>query len=361
MNFDLDEQQQAVAELAEQIIGGQTTVERIKAAEAAQDFDRRLWSELAGADLLGLCLAESAGGSGMGAVELALLCRAQGRHVIPAPLLATLATAMVAGEHGQDVSAVIAGSVVMTAALSEPGANLTDLPSLIAVAEGDGYRLRGERLSVPYGQHAGVVVVPARVRGDVALFAVHTGGSGVTAEPISTTDRQPAAHLALDVLVPAACRFGDEAALTKLRQLWLTGQAATVLGVCEGALAMTAEYIRGRQQFGRPLATFQAAGHRAADAYITTEALRVAALSAAWQLDNGDDAAADVLIAAYWASEGGQRVTLATQHLHGGIGADIDYPIHRRFLWATQLANSLGTVSSHLAELGALIASGAPA
>lgn len=360
MNFDLDEQQQAVADLAEQIIGGQASVDRIKVTEAAADFDRRLWAELAAADIVGLCLAEAAGGSGMGPVELAILLQAQGRHVAPAPLLPTVATAMVMAECGQDVAGVIDGSIVVTAALNEPGANLGDLPSITAVAEGDGYRLRGERLSVPYGGHAGIIVVPAAVDGRVALFAVHTGDGGAEATPISTTDRQPAAHLRVDVLVPAGRRFGDEATLTRLRQLWLIGQAATVLGVAEGALAMTAEYISGRVQFGRPLATFQAAGHRAADAYITTEALRVATYSAAWRLANGDDAAADVLIAAYWAAEGGQRVTLATQHLHGGIGADVDYPIHRRFLWATQLANSLGTVSSHLAELGALIASGAP-
>ncbi len=361
MNFDLDEHQQAVADLAEQILAGQTTLERVRAAEADGDFDRRLWAELAGADLLGLCLPESAGGSGMGPVELALLCQAQGRHVAPAPLLPTIAAAALLAAAGHDVSAAISGDAVLTAALAEPGVN-DGRPTLTAEPAGDGWRLHGERRSVPYGQQAAVVLVPALAGGEVAVFAV-PAGDGVRAEPVRTTDRQPAAHLDLDVAVPAAARVGDGAALDRLRRWWMVGQAATVLGLAEGALAQTAAYLAGRQQFGRPLATFQGAAHRAADAYITAEALRVCVYSAAWRLadggEHGHDTTADCLIAAYWAAEGGQRITLAAQHLHGGIGADIDYPIHRYFLWATQLANSLGTASSHLAALGTHLATGA--
>jgi alkylation response protein AidB-like acyl-CoA dehydrogenase len=128
------------------------------------------------------------------------------------------------------------------------------------------------------------------------------------------------------------------------------------LGVAEGSLALTAQHLGTRHQFGRPLSAFQAVGQRAADAYITTEALRVTTLNAAWRLAEGLPARRDVLIAAYWASEGGQQITLAGQHLHGGIGADIDFPVHRHFLWSSQLANTLGTASSHLARLGELIA-----
>jgi alkylation response protein AidB-like acyl-CoA dehydrogenase len=119
---------------------------------------------------------------------------------------------------------------------------------------------------------------------------------------------------------------------------------------------MTAGHVAQREQFGRPLATFQAVGQRAADSYITTEALRLTTLQAAWRLDAGLDAAEEALIAAWWAAEGGHQVVLAGQHLHGGIGADIDYPVHRYFLWGSQLGTSLGSASAHLSRLGRLIA-----
>lgn len=364
MNFELDDDQQVIADLAEQIFSGQASAARITAAEAAGDFDRRLWVELGAAGLIGLCLPESVGGSGLGTVELALLCQVQGRHVAPAPLLSTVAAAMILAERGAAtdvIGAAIAGHGVLSAALAETGVNDVLRPSLVAERVDGGWRLHGQRVNVPYGQHASVVVVPARANGEVALFAIDTSLDGVRATPISTTDRQPAAHLDLDVVVADAARCGDATTLVRLRDLLLVGGAATAVGLAEAAVAQTATYVSSRHQFGRPLATLQAVGQRAADAYITTEAMRSTMLSAAWKMaehdaGRGPSATADVLIAAWWAAEGGQKVTLATQHLHGGMGSDVDYPIHRYYLWATQLANTLGTGSAHLAALGSMIA-----
>jgi len=121
-------------------------------------------------------------------------------------------------------------------------------------------------------------------------------------------------------------------------------------------LRITAQHVSNRVQFGKPLSAFQAVTQRAADAYITCEAMKVTTLNAAWRLAEGLDARGDVLVAAYWASEGGQQVVAAGQHLHGGIGADVDYPVHRYFLWGIQLATALGGASAQLAQLGRLIA-----
>jgi len=130
------------------------------------------------------------------------------------------------------------------------------------------------------------------------------------------------------------------------------------IGVCEGALAMAAEYTNQRNQFGRPLASFQGAQIRAADAYIDTEAIRVTTLHAAWKLDAGRDATAEVLVAKWWASEAGQHAVHNVQHLHGGMGADVDYPVHRYFLWGKQIEDTLGGASAQLARLGREIALG---
>jgi acyl-CoA dehydrogenase len=126
--------------------------------------------------------------------------------------------------------------------------------------------------------------------------------------------------------------------------------------VCEAATAQAAEYTSHREQFGRPLSTFQGAQLRAADAYIDTECIRVTTLQAAWRLDTGLSAHAEVLVAKWWAAEAGQHAVHNTQHLHGGMGADIDYPVHRYFLWGKQIEDTLGGASATLSHLGTVLA-----
>lgn len=363
MNFELSDEQTVVSDLAGRIIADLATTARVKAVEAAGGFDRDLWSAMADAGLLGLCLPEAHGGSGMGMVELALIAEAQGRHVAPVPVVPTIASAITVALHGSAelcaavLPGVIDGSLVLTSALAESGANDVRTTTVRATPEAGGHRLTGFKPAVPYGQYAARVLVPAHDgQGNVAIYAVDTADLGVTIEPAITTDRQAAAHLTLDTVVPEWATFGTADTLTELVLAFTTGWCAVHLGVAEGSLAITADHVRTRNQFGKPLSSFQAVGQRAADGYITTEALRVTAMNAAWRMAEHLPAAHDVLVAAYWASEGGQQVTLACQHLHGGIGADIDYPVHRYFQWSSQLANTLGTASSHLARLGTMLA-----
>jgi 3-oxocholest-4-en-26-oyl-CoA dehydrogenase beta subunit len=361
VNLDLSDEQQVVSDLAAKLFSDLATTERVKAVEAADGFDRDLWRELADAGLLAVPLPEHAGGSGMGMVALNLIATQQGRSVAPVPLVPSVVTALVlaqfAGVHAASlVAGAAAGEIVLTSALAEPGANTVAVPSVIATPIDGGYRLTGWKPAVPYAQHAAHVVVPASADGIAALFLVDTATEGVTVESVATTDRQPAAHLTFDVEVSEADRIGDAAALAWLTERTLVARSAVQIGVCDGSLAITAEHVAHREQFGRPLATFQAVSQRAADSYITTEALRLTTLQAAWRLDEGLDASEDALIAAWWAAEGGQQVVLAGQHLHGGIGADVDYPVHRYFLWGSQLGTSLGSASAHLSNLGRQIA-----
>lgn len=377
MNFDLDDEQQAVHDLAAQIFAGEAPPERVRAVErdpdpARQGFDRDLWQTLAGAGLLGLVLPERDGGSGKGLVEACLLLGQQGRWVAPVPLWPTVVAAMAVAEWGTDdqrrrlLPGVGAGDTVLSSALAEPGANDVLHPSVTAMpAESDGaWRLVGWKPAVPFGCHADVVLVPARrPDGTVLIALVDLHGPGVRIEPVHTTNHEPQAHLDLDVVVEEGDVLGGNGtdgldALTWLYERALTGLCALVLGVAEGSLALTAQHVSNRIQFGQPLSSFQAVGQRAADGYITTEAIRVTTLNAAWRLSQGLDARRDVLSAAFWATEGGQQVVLAGQHLHGGIGADVDYPVHRYFLWGSQLGTELGAASAHLARLGRLIATG---
>ncbi len=375
MNFDLSDEQTIVADLARQIFEGHAPVERVKDIERNHGgHDPALWAELARANLLGLCLPEDVGGSGFGLVELCLILEQQGRCVAPVPLWPTLALgALAVAEFGTQAQrdallpGVIAGDVILTAALSEPGADDALQPSVIATRTADGWRLHGFKPSVPAAKIADRVLVPARQDdGSVGVFLVQPGAPGVTVTPVQSTSRQPYAHLELDTAVADADRLGGPSdgtdgtdggiQLRFILERALIGLCAMQLGVCTAATEQTAVYASNRTQFGRPLSTFQGVAHQAADAFILTQPMQVTMLQAAWRLTHGLSSSQEVLIAKYWASEAGQRVVHLCQHLHGGMGSDIDYPIHRYFLWGVQIETTLGAGSVQLSRLGELIA-----
>jgi alkylation response protein AidB-like acyl-CoA dehydrogenase len=220
-------------------------------------------------------------------------------------------------------------------------------------------------LAVPQAHLAQCILVPARSPdGGVLIALVNPQSPGVSLERVRTTNREIHPHLHLnrvivlsdDVLArPAAGR----AVLNDMLIAATTALCALQVGVCEEALQRTANHLNQRVQFGRPLSTFQGTMLRAADGAIDIEAMRVTLLRAAWLYDSGHDATDAAGVAKWQASERGQRTVHATQHLHGGLGADITYPIHRYFLWGKQLELLLGGPSHQLSWLGARIAADA--
>jgi acyl-CoA dehydrogenase len=372
VNFALTEEQTAVHDLAEQIFTGTVTVDRVKEVEASDDrIDRALWRELADANLLGIALPEEHGGSGLGLTETALVLEQQGRVVAPVPYWATVvcgALPVVAfGTPAQQqalLPGVAAGEVFLSAALAEPGVNDPTAPGTVAVADGDRWRIDGVKPAVPAGHLADRILVPATTPDGPAVFLVDPTNPGVTRERAVTTDRGIVAHCTF-AGAPAERLGGDahrgERVLAALVDRALVGLCALQLGVCEAAVRQAAEYTSGRFQFGKPLSAFQGSQIRGADAYIDTEAIRVTMLQAAWMLDTGRAATADVLVAKWWAAEAGQRVVHHVQHLHGGMGADIEYPVHRYFLWGKQIEDTLGGASATLARLGRTLAAQAHA
>jgi len=365
MDFTFSEEQEAVRDLASQVFEGHATTERVKDVERSDErFDRQLWRALADAGLLAIAVPEEQGGSGLGLVELCLLLEQQGRRVAPVPLWPTLVLgALPIAEFGTPeqqqewLPRVASGDVVLTAALSEPGVNDPLRPQVTATRDGDTWRLDGAKPSVPAGYIADGVLVPASSGdGGLGVFLVDPAGPGVERTVAATTDRQKVAHLELTG-APAEQLGADAPRMTAwMLDRALVGLCAMQVGVGEGALRMAAGYTSERQQFGRPLSTFQGVALKAADAYIDTEAMRVTLWQAAWRLTAGLDATREVMVAKWWASEGGQRVVHITQHLHGGMGADIDYPVHRYFLWGKQIEDTLGGASAQLARLGQTLA-----
>jgi alkylation response protein AidB-like acyl-CoA dehydrogenase len=368
VDFSLTEEQDAVRGLAEQIFQGSVTVERVKEIEAGEGrIDRDLWKALGDAGLLGIALPESVDGQGLGMIETTLVLEQQGRVVAPVPYWASIVcAALPIAEFGTDAQrqrwlpGVVKGEHFLTAALAEPGVNDALHPQVRATKDGDAYTLDGEKPAVPSAHAAEAILVPAQLDdGTVAVFLVDGRADGLTAEMGEATDRSLVGHLTFDG-VTAEPLGGDttrgERQLQWMLDRALLGLCAMQVGVCEAATAQAAEYTSGREQFGKPLSTFQGVQLRAADAFIDTECIRVTTMQGAWMMDEGLDATSAVLVAKWWAAEAGQHAVHNTQHLHGGMGADVDYPIHRYFLWGKQIEDTLGGASATLARLGQVLA-----
>ncbi len=369
MDFAFTEEQLAVSEAARGLFGGLVDPERVAAVEKSDDrIDRDLWQALAGADLLGLAVPESDGGAGYGLLELCLLLEAQGNAVAPVPLWSTLVLGALpiarfgsTEQRARWLPGVVAGDTFLTAALSGTASSPTSTPPVVAEASGDGWILEGTEQCVPQAHLAARIFVPASTGDGVLLALVDPAAGGVTLERTVTTNREIHPHVRLEGVQVAAADVlaqphAGRAVLADLLAAATVGLCALQVGVCESALTQTATYLNTRHQFGRPLSTFQGTMLRAADAAIDIEAMRVTWQDAAWRYDTGRDTTDAARVAKWQASERGQRAVHATQHLHGGMGADVTYPIHRYFLWGKQIELLLGGPSSQLAKIGADIA-----
>lgn len=371
MDFSLSEEQTAVRDLARKILEDLASNERLKQVEAEPPvFDRALWGELAKANLLGVAVPRAHGGDEMGFFTLCVLLEEVGRCVAPVPAFASLALgALPLARFGSEAQqqrwlpALTRGEAILSAALQEEGNDDATRPTLEARREGDRWVLSGTKTLVPAGQLADAILVPARCDDAAgALFLVETGVPGVRLEPQQVTDRQPYAALHLDeVKLDGDARLGagESGVLEWLAEHATLALCAQQLGVSGRALSMTADYVKERVQFGRPVGSFQAVHQRAADAYIVLQAMQLTTWEAAWRLEAGEPASDAVAVAKYWAAEAGQSIGYACQHLHGGIGIDVDYPMHRYYLWAKQSELGLGAAPIQLERLGNRLAEGA--
>jgi 3-oxocholest-4-en-26-oyl-CoA dehydrogenase beta subunit len=373
MDFSFTEEQKAIADLTEQILTDHCTLNRLKTVEASSErYDAALWATFAGAGLLGAALPETVGGSGGGFVDVCLILEQQGRRVAPIPLVAALISSAMpvarfgsAAQQERLLPSFIDGSRLLTAALTEQDAD-SRTPATCATAIGQEWHLTGRKVGVPVGQQAATILVPARTeRGQIGIFIVEPDVRGVRLTPQDATNWEPQAMMELvDVVV------GSEAVLGSIEQgeeilNWIIDHTVVALcavaaGVCQGAVRMTAEYASTRKQFGKPIGTFQAVAQRLADAYIANEAVNLSMWQAASRLAEGMASPKEIAVAKYWAAEGGSRIGQTALHIHGGIGIDVDYPIHRYFLWIKQIENTFGAATPQLVRLGALLARSEP-
>ncbi len=367
MDFALSEEQEELVGLAARILDDKMSLPHLKARDFSDDwYDLDTWREFAKANLLGIAMPESAGGLGLGFADLCMVLREVGRFVAPLPAIPTLVSgALPIARFGTDaqqaiLSKVAAGDVLLTAALVEYGAEPAS-PQTTATRDGDGWRLDGVKTNVPAAAAAELVLVPARVGDDVGVFCVPTNTPGVAIERQEIMNHEPHYELRL-----AGAVVGDDALIGSLDEgrnilEWMlrrstVASCAVVAGVADKALRLTAHYTTERKQFDRQIGTFQAVGQRMADCYIDNQAIELTMLQAATHLDEGRDDDVEVATAKFWASEGGNRIAHAALHIHGGISIDVDFPIHRYFLWLKRYEFSLGSATTELLQIGKTLA-----
>ena len=332
MDFVFAPEADDAAELAATILADHTSVERQREVEAGGDrFDRSLWDALNKAfdwddlDLVALCRV---------LVEV-------GRRVAPVPLAVHGPVRMLLAENG------IEASGLLTAAIAEERSQLPSSPTVTA----DGDRLSGVKTLVRAGMAADAFVVTA----DTGVFLVDANATGVRREAQHTSDRDITALVTFDGA--PGVRVGDESTATRLAQLLTIAECAELLGVTEGALRITADYAKTREQFGRPIGTFQAVAQRLADGFIDVLCQRLTLWQAAWRLSEGLDATSEVAVAKLWAADAAHRLAHTAVHVHGGVGIDLDGETHRYFSTAKRFEFALGSSTEQALTLGRELAS----
>ena len=365
MDFSLTEEHEAVRALALQILADATTTERLGQVPA-DGFDQRAWTSLAEAGLLGVALPESAGGSGLGFLGAHLILEQIGATAAAVPfwetvVLGALPVATFGTPQQQELlPGVLAGETLLAPALAEDGAADPTAPRTQAVVIDDGWELAGVKTNVPAGAIADVLLVSAATGdGTVGVWLVPARSTGVEIRPQQVISETPFAEIVLDrVTLPAGALLGGTGpeVLDWLLLHGAAGLASLTSGICGAVVRLSADYTSRREQFGRPVATFQAVAQRMADAFIDAEGVALTALQAAWRLSEGLPAGDEVAIAKWWAAEASHRVLHAAHHVHGGVGVDREYPLHRYFGLAKQSEFLLGGATAHLLQLGASMA-----
>jgi alkylation response protein AidB-like acyl-CoA dehydrogenase len=332
-----------------------------------ETYDRALWNELSQAGLLSLALPGWLDGDGLGVAGTAVLLTEIGRRGAAVPALATVMTGVLPvirwGDRGLQqtlLAGVATGDTVITAALREPSDPMPARPATTVTPAGGTGRtgsagtVSGLKVGVPYCAEASWVLVPASIAGGgSAVVIVNPAAEGVTVMRTHSSGGEPEYTLRLSA-APVTGVLTDEA-VSDLYQLALAGACCLADGAVSAVLALTTGHIGTREQFGRPLATFQATAQHIADVYIVARTLHLATLSACWRLAEGRDAGPDIDVAAYWMAAHAPAVLRVCHHLHGGTGMDASYPLPRFSALIKDLVRYTGGTGYRLDQLGARV------
>ncbi|HUB40705.1 MAG TPA: acyl-CoA dehydrogenase family protein [Streptosporangiaceae bacterium] len=363
MDFTRSEVEIEVSRLAAQVLSVRDPA-AAAAGDIGTDCDAGLWSDLARAGLLSLALPADLGGDELGIQATAAVLTEVGRRAARVPALATLACGVLPVMRAADpavkrrlLAGVATGDTVLTAAIKEPSDPAPAAPRTVATLTRNGQSgtLTGLKTGVLYAAAANWILVPASAGTEgtparTVVAVIEPDADGLSCQRTRSSSGLPEYTLRMED-TPIAYLL-DGCTADSLYQLAVAGACAVADGVLATALDLTTEHVRSREQFGRPLATFQAVAQQIADVYAAARTVHLATLSACWQLDTGCHAGRDIDVAAYWLASCGPRAMRTCHHLHGGLGMDISYPLPRFSALLTDLVAFVGGVADRLDRLG---------
>lgn len=370
MDFSFTEEQTQIRELSRQILADncddsfQMAYRKSQIKDNKVRYSKEVWKMMADSGLLGTAIPEAFGGSGFGLIELCQMLEEQGRHVAPIPLLPALVygglTLAKFGSKAQQqkfLPGLASGKLLLTAAVAEESMSPAIRAKCTAAESAGKWQLSGLRVAVPYAEESAAMLVCAATPKGNAVFIVEPQ-QGVSYEFTHSGNHEPLYSVTFknaQAELLGTIEQGEQI-LAFILNHGAIACAATMLGITEESTRRTALFTGERKQFETTIASFQNTTMKMADCYIDVEALRSAYFEAMWKLSEGKPCDADVKVAKYWASMAGHRVTHTCQHLHGGIGSDVEYPLHRYYLWFKQMDLTMGGGSKQLADLGKLMA-----
>lgn len=359
MDFDFNDDQEQLRDAVRKWVDRSYGFERRRGIVKAGGFDRAAYGELAELGLAGLYVAEAHGGMAMGPVEAMVVMEELGRGMVLEPLGQTLVASGVLGAYAPEelkaqwLPRIASGEALVVLAQQERKArwHLHKCETQATQAAG-GWTVTGAKSIVPVGDQADAFIVPAMVGGKIALFLIERSASGVATQGYSTQDGGRAAEVRMNA-APATLIVQDGLpALEHAVDVGIAATCAEAVGAMDKTMALTAEYLNTRKQFGTTLATFQALRHRMADMKMQLELARSMSYYASLKLNAPADERRRALARAKYQLGVSMRfVGQNSVQLHGGIGVTDEYVGSHYFKKLTQLELTFGDTLHHLGEV----------
>jgi alkylation response protein AidB-like acyl-CoA dehydrogenase len=366
MDFELNEEQAMLRDTAHDVLTKFYDIEKLREVTATDlGWSRDVWKSLAEIGILGLPFSEEDGGMGAGPEEVAAVLGEIGRSLAPEPVLdavfvpgGLIAETGSAEQRAQYLPQLASGELLAAFAHTEPGDRWPNAAvGTTATESGDGYTITGRKNPVLHGDCADVLVVTARVDGEVGLFLVDAQDNGVTRTAFRTHDLRRGAQIEFQDASATRLADGDvAAALVRSEVVTQIALCAEAVGAMEESLRFTTEYLKQRKQFGVPLAKFQTLTQRAADMYVLLEQARSMSLYATVTLADGD---VDPIVASrakLQICRSARKIGQEAIQMHGGIGITAEYPVGHYVSRLLAIEHTLGGASEHLRTLSNQIA-----
>ena len=374
MDLAFSQQQEMLRTSVREFLGRECdrlTVRELEASELG--YSKDLWRKVADLGWLGIIFPQAHGGLGGSFQDLVIVLEEFGRGPFPSPYQTTIVqsglTLLELGSETQRqlLSQIIAGEVLCSFALTEQTASYEPgAVELRATPEGDGFKLTGSKLFIQYAGGADYLLVVARTRETsdpeegLSIFLVESGAAGVGMTPLNSIGGDKQCEVTFDGAVTPVHSLvgplhGAWPALSKVLALSTITLSAEMAGGAQAALELAVEYSKARVQFGRPIASFQAIQHYAADMLIEADAARFAVYEAAWRVDSGLSYELEASEAKAICSEAYQNVTARGHQILGGIGFYQEMDMQLWYRRAKAMEQLMGDADYHREKVAQLM------